>query len=102
MPSSRSSVKILNRTGPSTSPWGATLITSHQLGLTPFTTIQWAWPSGQFFTQQRVYMSKLWASSFSTRMLWETVSVALLKSRVDEVSNTLALFLSVQKILYVF
>ena len=34
-----------------------------------------------FFTQQRVYLSKPLAASFSWRILWETVSKALLKSR---------------------
>ena len=40
MPSSRSLVKILNRTGPSTHPWG-THVTDCQLDLTPFTTTPW-------------------------------------------------------------
>ncbi|CAM9153254.1 unnamed protein product, partial [Bubo scandiacus] len=35
----------------------------------------------QFFTQQSVCPSKPRAASFARRMLWETVSKALLKSR---------------------
>jgi len=42
MPSSRSSIKILNRTGPSTDSWGTPLVTGCQLDLTSFTTILWA------------------------------------------------------------
>jgi len=38
MPSSRSSVNILNRTGSNTNPWETQLMTCHQLDLTPFTT----------------------------------------------------------------
>ncbi|KAK4825953.1 LOW QUALITY PROTEIN: hypothetical protein QYF61_003471 [Mycteria americana] len=37
IPSSRSLIKILNRTGPSTEPWGTLLVTSWQVDLTPFT-----------------------------------------------------------------
>ena len=71
-PSSQSSVKIMNRTDPSTDAWGTPVITCHQMDLTPFTTTFWAWPSSQFFTQQRAYLSKPRAASFS-RILWETV-----------------------------
>ena len=56
-------------------------MTGHQLDLTPFTTTLWAWPSGQFFTQQRVYLSKPHDASFLRKILWETLSKALLKSR---------------------
>ncbi|KAF1629452.1 Serine/threonine-protein phosphatase 4 regulatory subunit 4, partial [Eudyptes filholi] len=55
---SRSLIKILNRTGPSTEPWGTPLVTSRQLDLTPFTTTLWARPSRQFFTHRRVHLSK--------------------------------------------
>jgi len=75
MPSSMSSIKILNRTGLSTDPRGGPLVTGHQLDftpctttlcawppnkldLTPFTTTLCAWPPSQFFTQQTMYMSK--------------------------------------------
>jgi len=78
MPSSRSSIKILNRTGPSTNPWGTPLVTGRQLDLTPFTTTLWARPSSQFLTQSRVYLSKPRTASLCRRILWETVSKALL------------------------
>jgi len=81
IPSSKSSVKILNRAGPNTDPWGTPLVTEHQMVLNPFTTTLWAQPSSQFFTQRRVYPSKLQAASFSRRILWMTVLKALLKSR---------------------
>ncbi|KAK4816403.1 LOW QUALITY PROTEIN: hypothetical protein QYF61_016720 [Mycteria americana] len=54
----RSLIKILNRTGPNTEPWGTSLVTGRQLDLTPFTTTLWAQPSSQHFTQQRVHPSK--------------------------------------------
>jgi len=81
MPSSRSSIKILNRMGSSANLRGTSVVTIRQLDLTPFTTFLWAWPSSQFFTQQRAYLFKLWADSFSRRILWETVLKALIKSR---------------------
>jgi len=80
MPSSRSLIKISNRTGLSIDPWGTPLVTGHQLVLTPFTTTLWNRPSSQFLTQPKVYLSKPWAASFSRRILSETVLKALLKS----------------------
>jgi len=53
IPLSRSSVKILNKTCPSTDPWGTPLEMGHQLDLTPLTTTHWVWPSSQFLTQRR-------------------------------------------------
>ena len=50
IPSSRSSIKILNKMGSSTNPWGTPLVTGNQLDLTPFTSTLWAWPTSQFFT----------------------------------------------------
>ena len=79
--SSRSSIKILKRTGLSTKSWGTPLVTGLQLDLTLFTTTLWAWLSSQFLTQRSVHQSKPRAASFLRRMLWETVSKALLKSR---------------------
>jgi len=49
---SRSLTTILNRIGPSIDLWGAPLVTSHQLHLTPFTTTLWAQPSSQFFASK--------------------------------------------------
>ena len=80
IPLSRSLIKILNRTSSSTNPWGTPLVTSHQLDLTPLTITLWAQPSSQSFNQQIV--SKAWAASFYRRIMWETASKALLKSRM--------------------
>lgn len=80
-PSSRSPVKVWNRMGPSTNPWGAPLLTSHHLDLSPFTTTTlWAWPCSQFFTLQRVCLSRSWAASFCRRALWETPGLELFSS----------------------
>ncbi|KAK4827472.1 hypothetical protein QYF61_018708 [Mycteria americana] len=59
IPSSRSSIKILNKSGPKTEPWGTPLVTGCQLDLTPFTTTLWVQPSSQFFTHQRERCSSL-------------------------------------------
>jgi len=45
IPSSKSSVKILNRTRANTDLWGAPFTTGCQQDVTPFTTTLWAWPS---------------------------------------------------------
>jgi len=43
IPSSRSLIKILNKTGLKTEPWGTPLVTGRQLDLTPFTNTLCAW-----------------------------------------------------------
>ncbi|KAK4827132.1 hypothetical protein QYF61_014526 [Mycteria americana] len=58
IPSSRSLIKILNRTGPNTEPWGTPLVIGCQLDLTPFTTALCAQPSSHVFTQRSVHLSK--------------------------------------------
>ena len=78
---SRSVINVFNRTGPNIEPCGTPLVTGHQLDLTPFTTTLWAQPSSQFFIQRRVRPSKPRAVTFPRRMLWETVTKALLKFR---------------------
>jgi len=80
-PSSISLRKMLSKTGPKAEHWGTPLVTGRQLDLTPFTTTLCARPFSQFFIQRRVHPSKPWAASFSRRMLWGTVSKALLKPR---------------------
>ena len=57
--------KVSNRTGPSRVPWGAPLLTGHQLDAAPFTSTLWAWLYRQFLTQHRVFLSNPWAASFS-------------------------------------
>ena len=52
--SPRSSIKLSNRTGPSTSPWETPLVINHRLDLTPFITTLWTWPSSQFFIHPSV------------------------------------------------
>ena len=76
IPSYRSLLKMLNKTGPKTEPWGTPLVISCQLDLMPFTTTLCTWPFSQFFIHRRVHPSKPWTASFSRRMLWGTVSKA--------------------------
>jgi len=71
---------MLKKTGAKTEPWGTSLVTGHQLDLTLFTTTLCAWPFIQFFIQRRVHPPRPWAAGFSRRILWGTVSKALLKS----------------------
>uniref|UniRef100_A0A8C8AAR1 Retinoic acid receptor responder 1 n=1 Tax=Otus sunia TaxID=257818 RepID=A0A8C8AAR1_9STRI len=78
---------MLNRSGPKTQPWGTPLLTGHQSDLTPFTTTLWAQPSNHFFTQRSVCPSKPRAASFGRRMLWETLSKALLKPSHQSISS---------------
>ena len=46
--SSRSLMKKLNKTGPSTDPWGTSLVTSLQLDSAPLITTLWVLPFSQF------------------------------------------------------
>ncbi|KAJ7413852.1 hypothetical protein WISP_87945 [Willisornis vidua] len=58
--SSRLSIKMLNRTGPTTDPWGTPLVTGLQLDAALFTNTLWAKPSSHLLTQQRLCLTKLW------------------------------------------
>lgn len=62
-------IKVFNRTGCNTEPWGTPVVTTCQLDITPFTTILWAWPSRHFLTQQRLHPSKPWAISDQKEIL---------------------------------
>lgn len=64
-------------------------------GLTSFTVILWAQPSHQFFPQWIVQLSKTWAASFPARILWKTVSNALLKPRQTSLMITTSVQLAV-------
>ena len=56
-------MKMLNRSGPSTEPWGTALVSGRQLHSAPLTTTLWARPSSQCFTQRSVQPSRAWAAS---------------------------------------
>ncbi|KAF1440525.1 Zinc finger RNA-binding protein, partial [Pygoscelis papua] len=58
-PSSRSLMKVLNRTGPSIDPWCTLLVTSLQLGFILLINTFWAWPFSQFslwFKNKKIQM----------------------------------------------
>lgn len=80
-PASRSFMKTLKITGPIMEPWGTPLVTGHQPDVTPFAVTLWAWPTIQLFTHLIVYLSSCMLDILSRRILWETVSKALLKSK---------------------
>ena len=56
VPSSRSLMKVLNRTGPSIYSWGPLLVTGLQLDFVPLITTLWAWPFSQFSIHVSVCM----------------------------------------------
>lgn len=65
VPSSRSLIRTLKRSGSSTKRRGTQLVTSLQLYLAPFTTTFWAQPPRQFLIQWKVHPSKSWAPASS-------------------------------------
>ena len=79
--SSRSLMNILNKTGSSTSHWEHYLSTDLQLDSALMITTLWALPVSKFSIHLTVHSSIPHFLSLSTRMLWETVSKALLKSK---------------------
>jgi len=76
-----SSSRSLNRPGPTINPWGMLLITGPQLGFVSLNTTLRACPFSQFSVNFTVCLSTLYFISLSMRILWETVSEGLLKSR---------------------
>jgi len=81
VPSSRSLMKMLNRTGPSTDPWGTPLVSSLKLDFMSQITTLWGWLFSSFSVHLTVCSSSPYFNSFSMRLLWKTVSAALLESR---------------------
>ena len=70
--SSRSLMNKLNKTGPSTDPWGTPLVTSLQLDSVPLMTTLWVLPFSQFSIHCTDHSSSPQFLSFPRRMLWET------------------------------
>ena len=79
--SSKSLMKIANKTRSSTDPWGTLLKADLQLDSVPLLTTLLDWPVSQFLIQFTVHSSIPHFLIFIIRMVWETVSNALLKSR---------------------
>lgn len=50
-------IQMVNTTGPSTEPWGTSLMTGHKLDPPPFTNMLWAWPSS-LLTEERIHPYK--------------------------------------------
>jgi len=76
-------MNVLNSTGPRIEPWGTPRVSSYQPDAAPLTTTLWALPFSQFFTQCTAYLLISQLDNLSRRMLWGTVSKALLKSRIN-------------------
>ncbi|KAK4806792.1 hypothetical protein QYF61_005588 [Mycteria americana] len=63
-PSSRSLMKMLNRTGPSIDPWATPLVTGIQLDFVPLIATLWAQPFSQFSIHLTVCSSSPYFISF--------------------------------------
>ena len=72
-------MKIFNSIGPSTDPGGTPLGTGFRLE--PLTIPLWTGPSSQFLIRLTVHPSNPYLSNLEARMLGETVSKAVQKSR---------------------
>jgi len=73
------SLKLLNKMGPCSDPWGTPLVTGRQLDFTKYYPLVTALYTVLY--PEKVYQSRQWAASFLKRILWKTVSKAMLKSR---------------------
>lgn len=62
--SGKFSVKMLNRSDPSTESWGTPFLTSHQLDVSPFTTVLWTQPSTHFFYPENCAPTQAISSRF--------------------------------------
>ena len=80
-PASSLLTDILKRTGPRIEPWGTSLVIGCQPDIASFSTTFWALPFSQLFTQCTTNPIIPQFDNLSRRILWGTVSKALLKSR---------------------
>ncbi|KAK4825951.1 hypothetical protein QYF61_003469 [Mycteria americana] len=72
---------MLNRIRPSTDPWGTLLFPGLQLDFVPLIATLWGWLFRQFSINLTISSPSPYFISFSMRILPETVSKALLKSK---------------------
>jgi len=77
--SSKLLIKMLKYTAPSIKPWNTPLVIGLQLDFALLTTIFYVWSFGQFSICLTLHLSNLHFLNMSMRMLWRTVSKALLK-----------------------
>lgn len=80
IPSSRWFLKILKSTVSKIQPWTAPLVTGYQPDVTPFTKTLQDRPISLLIFQCITDMSSCVLNILSRRILWETISNALLKS----------------------
>jgi len=67
--------------GPSADPWGAPPVTDLHPDVKPLTTTLWVRSCKQFLIHETMHLSNPYRSSLERRILWWTVSKALLKNR---------------------
>lgn len=80
----QSCIQIVDKnvtSGPRTEPWRILLVTSCQTVMVPFTMTRWALLSSHFNTQHSMNLFVLKLDNLSRKMLWRTLSKALLKLR---------------------
>lgn len=73
VPSSRSLIKILNRTSPGINPWGKPLVTGCWVDVLQLNTALWAWQSCQFSAQLITHLSRPYFTNLALIILWEIV-----------------------------
>ena len=74
-------MRVLKSTRVSTDPWGTPLITGLHPGIEPLITPHWVWSHNQLFVHQTIHPSNPYLYNLERRMLWGTVSNAVLKSK---------------------
>ena len=87
IPSSRLLIKIINRTGLNTEPWGTPLVSDHQLDLTPFTTTLWAQPSKSVFYPAKYRPIQIKSIYFLQEDAVGNSVKGLVKVQVDNIHN---------------
>ncbi|GAB0181629.1 hypothetical protein GRJ2_000628200 [Grus japonensis] len=83
-PSSRSLMKILNRTGPSIDPWTTPLVTGLQLDFVPLITTLWAWPFSRFSIHLIVCLSSPYINKFYEDLIGNSIK-GLTEMQVDNI-----------------
>ena len=81
IPPLMSLMKIYKFASPSTDPWGTPLTTDLHPDTEQLTTTLWMWFCNQLLVHPIIHPSNPYLSNLERRILWETWSKALLKSR---------------------
>lgn len=69
-------VKMLNRTGLSTEPWGMLLAAGLQLGFLGLSTTLQVWPFSQFYAPHSLLIQPILHQLFYKNLMWDNVKIA--------------------------